>query len=159
MISAKVRIYEDNMGKGLKDVFKRLTGLGRQRLALAAGREFRAITRENFGPIGVSRPIPWAPYKRNYPKWGKRKGQPATLIQTGRLMHGISVTPTATGVLISSDLPYSEAHQFGTSTGLPPRPYFPIISSGAGTARLTPYAEQRIERAVLRELEKLGSGQ
>jgi phage gpG-like protein len=158
-IKLTVRITEDGQGAGFRLLHRRLTGFGKRRMLQAMGLRFREITRQNFGMAGIDRPTPWAPYARNYPKWGKRKGGPATLIRTGRLMQEIYINSNSSEyVEVGSDKVYAAAQQFGRAAArLPARPYFPIVGTGT-SYRLTPYSERELGRVAVREVQRIGMG-
>lgn len=137
------------------DIRKLLTSFGMRRVLRAIGMRFRDITQANFGVAGAHRPTQWPPYARDYPKWGKRKGGPATLIQTGKLRGSFVVDSNHNDyVEISAEgIPYADAHQFG-SKRVPARPYFPILSKGFN-ATLTPFAQRELEQAAEQELSQM----
>jgi len=124
---------------------------GRRSIMRAVGNRFKEIAQQNFGTQGIDRPIAWPPYARNYPN-GKRKGQPATLIETWGLRQSIRVMSVSQDeVVVGSDFSYAGRHQFGMPGRTPARPYFPVITKGLRDT-LTPYAQQELEAVVVEKL-------
>lgn len=158
-IKLTVTVKEDNAGPGFRSLQRRLTGFGKRRMLQAIGMRFRDITRQNFGVTGIDRPAEWPPYARNYPKWGKRRGGPATLIRTGKMMQEIHVTANNPEYVdVEADRVYAAAQQFGRpAANLPARPYFPIVGTGINYY-LTPYTERELEKTAIQEVERIGMG-
>lgn len=151
MIRFTVKIQDDHA------LAKALSGFGWRRVNRAMGMRFRDITLRNFGQTGAHRASPWPPYARNYPKWGKKKGDPATLIRTGRLMGSIRVDSNndSYAEVYSEGLPYADRHQFGHKQ-TPARPYYPMLAMrGMGSEQLTPYAVQELETAAMKEIQAI----
>lgn len=129
----------------------------RQRLNLVVARKIAEITKANFGYFGPMRPIPWKPYARDYPKWGKKKGGAATLTREWILYNSVRYSATAQGGMVSAEgsRNYAAAQQFGYKpNNLPPRPYFPFIRA-FGDIKLIAPAKAEVERVLTDEVLKI----
>ena len=128
----------------LKQISDNLGAAGRRKVLNAVGRRLKEMTQENFGPSGPWRPEDWPPYARDYPKYEKYEGEPATLIRRGKLVRSIYAHVTENYAEVGSDVEYAAVHQFGGAV-VPPRPYFPIRGTASGF-NLIPQAQEEIER-------------
>ena len=130
-----------------------------------AGREFYEITRANFGVSGIARPHAWPALSKRYIRRLKEKslGTPLipTLLRNGTLRASIRIGQVmGYTILIWTDCEYAATHQWGDrDRNIPARPYFPVFGGkGDSPARLTPYAESRIQRVISMRFEKAAGG-
>jgi phage virion morphogenesis protein len=120
--------------EALADRLSDLEGLLERVAPLAA----RAIER-NFDAEG--RPLPWPPLA---PATLRRKPPGLKILErTGRLRRSIRTRVEASAIVLSTDVPYAAAHQFGVPRHrLPARPFLV----------LTPEDQEEVAQAVAREL-------
>lgn len=120
--------------EALADRLSDLEGLLERVAPLAA----RAIER-NFDAEG--RPLPWPPLA---PATLRRKPPGLKILErTGRLRRSIRTRVEASAIVLSTDVPYAAAHQFGVPRRrLPARPFLV----------LTPEDKEEVAQAVAREL-------
>lgn len=104
-------------------------------LASAAPIVARAIER-NFAQEG--RPLPWPPLSPAYARWKERFYPGRKILErTGRLRRSIHTAVEGNALVVSTDVPYAAAHQFGT-TVIPARPFLV----------LTPQDKQEVAQAL-----------
>lgn len=120
--------------EALADRLSDLEGLLERVAPLAA----RAIER-NFDAEG--RPLPWPPLA---PATLRRKPPGLKILErTGRLRRSIRTRVEASAIVLSTDVPYAAAHQFGVPRRrLPARPFLV----------LTPEDQEEVAQAVAHEL-------
>lgn len=133
----------------------------------AMGTTFLSLVMGNFKSADY-RPAPWP---------AKKDGSPATLQKSGTLSRSFHLTVTNTHATVANPMVYAAIHQFGsegyvsgkqdkvvqvkhlqggldmtivsTNSGIPPRPFFPVVSG-----KLTPAAEEKIQAAGQRAASK-----
>jgi phage gpG-like protein len=130
----------------LRQIKESLGARGRRAVLSAIANRLKEMTLENFGTEGPFRPESWPPYERDYPKYEKYEGEPATLIREGRMMRSIYVSVTDNYAEVGCDVEYADIHQFGGAV-MPPRPYFPIEGTRSGFD-LIPQAQSEVERVA-----------
>jgi hypothetical protein len=119
----------------------------------AMSERFFEIVRSNFGEFGVDRPTEWTALT---PGYAKRVGRDnATLFVTGKLESSVKMenTPDCGRVSVSdSDCAYALAQNFGyPPNNLPPRPFFPVDSSG----EITQFTRGQVEEAATEEFYRM----
>jgi len=120
------------------------------RPALAAGGEMLvSLTKRAFADASL-RPAPWKPRKSG--------GTHPLLRKSGNLWQSIAVTGvTKTTVRVGSNAVYAAVQQLGSRKatgrggGIPARPFFPFLPSGAPT----PLAAQRVREVIRDKLANL----
>lgn len=120
--------------EALADRLSDLEGLLERVAPLAA----RAIER-NFDAEG--RPLPWPPLA---PATLRRKPPGLKILErTGRLRRSIRTRVEASAIVLSTDVPYAAAHQFGVPRRrLPARPFLVLTNED----------QEEVAQAVAREL-------
>ena len=140
----------------------RLEGLVEEKMELAKLRVVYAMTGEvydivmkNFGPIGIDRPLPWAPLSNRAPYfYAQQVGrQFATLRVTGAMEQAVrhQISPDGGSVTLSDeDCRYATRHHFGDpEKNLPIRRVFPINLDGS----ITDYTRAAVLDAATKALE------
>lgn len=141
----------------------------REPVMRAVGQEIVSVTRQSFTNASL-RPASWPSVKN-------KSGRP--LYRTGALTRSITIARTSNdSVVVSTDRPYAMFHQFGTRgpytirarmagalawagarhpvksvqhPGVPARPFFPFMASGA----VAEYAKVRISRIIAAAMRKM----
>lgn len=82
-----------------------------------------AALERNFDEEG--RPRRWPPLSPAYARWKERHFPGRRILErTGRLRRSIRAAIEGNAIVLSTDIPYAAAHQFGVpSRGLPARPF------------------------------------
>lgn len=156
-IQLNVRVIEDSISSALADIGRRLDAASRRQMMAEVGREFVAITKDNFGASGPHRPAYWVSLTPKYQRRIKYYGPPLLIGKggaSGRLMNSIQVGYVqADSVEVETDVEYAAVHQFGGGNNIPARPYFPVERSNvSGEYELTDYAQIRLNQVIARHL-------
>lgn len=123
---------------------------------LAMATAFKLTAQNNLGLDGEDRPTPWPPLSSSERglKYQKQVGRSvATLYETGELHDSIVVDesgqPEMASVVCESEYGYDQQNG-NDSTGLPARPFFPIIGE-----ELTPYTAAKCLEAAQDRLDTI----
>lgn len=116
-----------------------------EKVLRSMGTTFMSITMGNFNDVGAEyRPKVWA---------NKKDGTPSKLQKSGTLSRSFHLEVTSQHATVSNPVIYAATHQFGRTEGrgapIPARPFFPVLDG-----KLTPKAEEKIQRAGQRQMEK-----